>query len=66
MPGGGNKFTVPYDGSTGQYLALNNPSINRYGSNADARSILVLVSRQLLPACLPACFWPDLLRVMPS
>jgi hypothetical protein len=45
MPGGGNKFIVRYDGSTGQYLALTNPSIDRYGSNPDARNILVLVSR---------------------
>ena len=45
MPGGGNKFIVRYDGSTGQYMALTNPSIDRYGSNPDARNMLVLVSR---------------------
>ena len=56
MPGGGNKFIVRYDGSTGRYLALTNPSVDRYGSNPDARNILVLVSRQPpAAACLPAC-----------
>ena len=44
MPGGGNKFTARFDSGTGQYLALTNPSIDRYGGNADARNILVLVS----------------------
>ena len=44
MPGGGNKFTVRFDSGTGHYMALTNPSIDRYGGNADARNILVLVS----------------------
>jgi hypothetical protein len=43
MPGGGNKFTARFDPSTGLYLALTNPSIDRYGANPDARNILVLV-----------------------
>ena len=42
MPGGGNKFSVKFDEGSGQYLALTNPSVDRYGANADARNILVL------------------------
>ncbi|KAI3429841.1 hypothetical protein D9Q98_010153 [Chlorella vulgaris] len=42
MPGGGNKFQVRFDPMSGRYLALTNPSIDRYGSNSDARNILVL------------------------
>lgn len=42
MPGGGNKFAAKYDTSSGYYLALTNPSVDRYGPNADARNILVL------------------------
>ena len=62
MPGGGNKFIVRYDAGTAQYLALTNPSIDRYGSNPDARNILVLVSSGLQHAlhgtphlCAAAC-----------
>lgn len=43
MPGGGNKFTVRRDDAAGLYLALTNPSIDRYGGNPDARNILTLV-----------------------
>lgn len=42
MPGGGNKFAAKYDPATGYYLALTNPSVDRYGANPDARNILVL------------------------
>lgn len=45
MPGGGNKFLVRYDAVSRRYLALTNPSIDRYGSNPDARNVLVLVRR---------------------
>ena len=45
MPGGGNKFVVRYDAVSRRYLALTNPSIDRYGSNPDARNVLVLVRR---------------------
>lgn len=48
MPGGGNKFQVRFDPMSGRYLALTNPSIDRYGSNSDARNILVLVRAVLL------------------
>ncbi|KAI7837021.1 hypothetical protein COHA_009098 [Chlorella ohadii] len=49
MPGGGNKFTARFDPSTRLYLALTNPSIDRYGANSDARNILALVySKDLL------------------
>lgn len=48
MPGGGNKFFIkksqvsPTDGEA-RYLALSNPSIDRYGSNFDVRNKLVLL-----------------------
>lgn len=43
------RFTARLDPSTGLYLALTNPSIDRYGANADARGILALAfSRDLL------------------
>ncbi len=44
-----HRFTARFDPSTGLYLALTNPSIDRYGANADARNILALVySKDLL------------------
>lgn len=43
MPGGGNKFNVRWDPGTNLYLALANPSIDRYGANPDARNIVTLV-----------------------
>ncbi|KAL4437386.1 hypothetical protein ABPG75_004525 [Micractinium tetrahymenae] len=43
MPGGGNRFTARWVPEARRYLALTNPSIDRYGSNPDARNILVLV-----------------------
>ncbi|KAL4429835.1 hypothetical protein ABPG77_010952 [Micractinium sp. CCAP 211/92] len=43
MPGGGNRFTARWVPQARLYLALTNPSIDRYGANADARNILVLV-----------------------
>ncbi|PSC68514.1 glycosyl hydrolase [Micractinium conductrix] len=42
LPGGGNKFVCRWDPFTRRYLALTNPSIDRYGANPDARNILVL------------------------
>lgn len=43
------RFTARFDPSTGLYLALTNPSIDRYGANPDARNTLALVfSRDLL------------------
>lgn len=43
------RFTARLDPTTGLYLALTNPSIDRYGANSDARNILALVySKDLL------------------
>lgn len=36
------------------YLALTNPSIDRYGANPDARNILVLVGMLFLSSCATA------------
>ena len=49
LPIATRRFSARLDPSTGLYLALTNPSIDRYGGNPDARSILALAfSRDLL------------------
>jgi hypothetical protein len=43
------RVQVRYDAASGRYVALTNPSIDRYGSNPDARNILVLVGAAAAP-----------------
>ena len=43
------RFTARFDPATQLYLAVTNPSIDRYGANSDARNILALAySKDLL------------------
>lgn len=56
MPGGGNKFNIKRDPATKLYLALTNPSIERYRS-FDQRNTVTLVgvvAAAVLALCLPA------------
>lgn len=44
-----HRFTARFDPATQLYLAVTNPSIDRYGANPDARNILALTfSKDLL------------------
>ncbi len=55
MPGGGNKFMVRLDTSTGLYLALTNPGVDSLEAQPDTRNTLVLVRATRILCCRARC-----------